>query len=143
MFKTGEIRSIGEVKIGDILYSSEGFTQVTGVYHGEAEFSVDAAITDGIWKKGLGETTWSHPSNPGGESLSQKGFHLTTESGCFWVQTKEFSGFVRDFTEVGASNLFLTYNYTRSLLKKSMNREESCVSVSLSQVLSSYLLPIS
>lgn len=134
MFKTGEMRSVGEVKIGDCIYSSEGFTTVTGVYKGREEFGEGQQMTDGVWLKSIGETQWTHPpSSP--KTEQQEGFHLTTESGCFWIQTNEFSGYIRDFTEVGAQNLFLTYNYTRSLLKKSFNREESCVSDSLSQVL--------
>jgi hypothetical protein len=135
MYKTGELRSIAEAQIGDMLYTSEGFTKVTGIYKGEALFERDTWLTDGLWIKDLVGGTWKHPSSQNKEKLLQKGFHLTTESGSFWVQTKDFSGFVRDFTEVGANNLFLTYNYTRALLKKSMNREESCVSDSLSQVL--------
>lgn len=134
MYKTGEMRSIGEVRIGDCIYSSQGFTTVTGLYNGRAEFGYNQEMTDGVWVKPLGQTEWAHPTF-NGETTYQEGFHLTTESGCFWVQTKDFSGYIRDFTEVGAHNLFLTYNYTRSLLKKSFNREESCVSDSLSQVL--------
>lgn len=134
MYKTGEMRSIGEVTIGDCIYSSQGFTTVTGLYKGRAEFGVEQQMTDGVWLKPLGQTDWRHPSSLN-ETEQQEGFHLTTESGCFWVQTNDFSGYIRDFTEVGAQNLFLTYNYTRSLLKKSFNREESCVSDSLSQVL--------
>lgn len=139
MYKTGELRSVSEVRIGDTIYSSEGFTRVTGIYKGEAEFGEGASMTDGIWLKEIIATSvgtsWKHPEHQAKATHLQPGFHLTTESGCFWMQTNDFSGFVRDFTEVGASNLFLTYNYTRALLKKSMNREESCVSVSLSQVL--------
>jgi hypothetical protein len=143
MYKTGEFRKIAEVKIGDRIYCSEGFTKVTGVYQGESFFEEGKSFTDGIWIKEPMNGTWKHQLSGKQEKQKKRGFHLTTESGCFWIQTKDFSGFVRDFTEVGASNLFLTYNYTRALLKKSMNREESCVSDSLSQVLSSCSQPIS
>jgi hypothetical protein len=143
MYKTGEIRSIAEVQIGDVVYSSEGYTKVTGFYTGEAFFEEGKSFTDGVWLKDFLNQKWTHSSSDKKEKQLHKGFHLTTESGCFWIQTKDFSGFIRDFTEVGASNLFLTYNYTRALLKKSMNREESCVSGSLSQVLSSCSQPIS
>lgn len=139
MYKTGEIRSISEVKIGDEIYSSQGFTKVTGLYTGEAEFSKDTDLTDGLWFKGLGDTEWHHPPVQEGVRTLVRGFHCTTESGCFWIQTDQVSGFVRDFTEVGADNLFVTYTYTRALLKKSLCREESCVSGSLSQDLSSSL----
>ncbi len=143
MYKTGEVRPVSQIQIGDILYSAEGFTKVTGIYQGEATFPEDSPYTDGIWIKPLGQSQWSHPTMAPGATTPTKGFHLTTESGSFWIQTKTFSGFVRDFTEVGTQNISLTYNYTRQLLKKSFSREESCVSVSLSQVLSSCSQPIS
>jgi hypothetical protein len=135
MYKTGELRSIAEVQIGDCIYSSEGFTTITGIYKGTGEFHQDADMTDGIWRREILETEWKHPDVQTSHTSMETGFHLTTESGCFSIQTKNFSGYVRDFTEIGAKNLFLTYTYTRSLLKKSMNREESCVSVSSSQAL--------
>lgn len=142
LHKTGEVRSVKEVQIGDCIYSSQGFTHVTGIYRGRALFGKDQEMSDGVWLKYLGTKDWVHP--PSSEQTEQQeGFHLTTESGCYWVQTNSFSGYIRDFTEVGAQNLFLTYNYTRALLKKSFNREESCVSDSLSQVLLSSLQPIS
>ena len=143
LYKTGEVRRVSEVAIGDEIYSAEGFTKVTGIYKGEAEFPTGYPCTDGVWMKQHGETNWAHPplQTPPKELL--RGFHLTTESGSFWIQTKEVSGFVRDFTEVGAHNLFVTYTYTRALLKKSLNREESCVSASSSQASLSSSLPIS
>ena len=141
LYQTGERRYISEVQIGDTIYCSKGFTKVTGIYKGEARFGKESPLTDGIWMQSLGQSDWNHPSEPS-TGHPEAGFHLTTESGCFWIQTKNLSGFVRDFTEVGAHDLSLTYRYTRQLLKKSFTREESCVSDSLSQVLSSYSQPI-
>ena len=142
MFQTGEFRTLAEVSIGDLIYSSKGFTKITGIYHGQAEFS--ECFTDGIWFQEEGEPTWNHPKGTAGDKKGWKaeGIHLTTESGSFWMQSKNLSGFVRDFTEVGSENLPLTYNFTRKLLKKSFSREESCVSDSLSQVLLSSWQPI-
>jgi hypothetical protein len=140
MFKTGEFRTVEEVKIGDSIYCSEGFTKVTGIYTGEAESSSD--VTDGIWFQQFGETKWNHLVFPDSPRECFRGVHLLTESGTFWIQTKNLSGFVRDFTEVGVANLPLTYTFTRKLLKKSFSREESCVSDSLSQVLLSCSQPI-
>jgi hypothetical protein len=138
LLRTGERIPLQGVRIGDELYSNNGFTRVVGVYTGEATYA--GWGTDGLWVQHIGEKEWNHPPLLPGPL--QPGYHLLTESGCFWIQTKEFSGFVRDFTEVGAENLFLTYSYTRKLLKKSFSREESCVSDSLSQVLLSSLQPI-
>jgi hypothetical protein len=141
MYKTGEMRNLSEVRIGDSVYCSQGFTKVTGIYKGEADFSDD--FTDGIWFQEIGQTEWRHPTCSTSKGVQNQGLHLTTESGCFWIQTKRISGFVRDFTEVGVNQLPLTYRYTRELLKKSFSREESCVSDSLSQVLLSSSLRIS
>ena len=132
-YKTGESRQISELRIGDSIYCSTGFTTVTGIYNGQAEIQEETGWTDGVWLQALGDTAWKHPALYTGRMIVKQGIHITTESGCFWLQTKNFSGFARDFTEVGASNLPLTYNYTRKLLKKSLSREESCVSASLSQ----------
>ncbi len=140
MYKTGEMRNLSEVQIGDSIYCSQGFTKVTGIYKGEADFSDD--FTDGIWFQQIGQTEWRHPVCSTSKGVQNQGLHLTTESGCFWIQTKSISGFVRDFTEVGVNQLPLTYRYTRELLKKSFSREESCVSDSLSQVLLSSSLRI-
>ena len=140
MYKTGEMRHLSEVEIGDSVYCAEGFTKVTGIYIGQAEFSSD--ITDGIWIQQLGESDWHHPVLLKKESTLEQGIHLTTESGTFWIETKNISGFVRDFTEVGVHNLPLTYSFTRELLKKSFSREESCVSDSLSQASLFYSQPI-
>ena len=140
MYRTGEMRNLSEVQIGDSVYCSQGFTKVTGIYKGEADFIDD--FTDGIWFQQIGETKWKHLPSASSSGLQKQGLHLTTESGCFWIQTKSISGFVRDFTEVGVNQLPLTYRYTRELLKKSFSREESCVSVSLSQASLSCSQPI-
>jgi hypothetical protein len=142
MYQTGEIRKISEVRIGDRIYGSEGFTTVTGIYKGSADFSQQEDFTEGLWVRTFPQSDWIHPTLPSEFLQTEPGWHLTTESGCFWIQTSRFSGFVRDFTEVGVHNLPLTYTYTRKLLKKSFSREESCVSVSLSQGLSSCSQPI-
>jgi hypothetical protein len=132
-YKTGESRQISELRIGDSIYCSTGFTTVTGVYKGQADLDDETGWTDGVWLQALGDTVWKHPKASTGKTTFKSGIHITTESGCFWVETKNFSGFARDFTEVGVSNLPLTYTYTRKLLKKSLSREESCVSASLLQ----------
>jgi hypothetical protein len=131
--KTGEVRRLSEVRIGDSIYCSTGFTTVIGIYKGQAPLQEGKGWTDGVWIQALCDTVWKHPETHTGQTVFQEGIHITTESGCFWLQTNQFSGFVRDFTEVGVKNLPLTYTYTRKLLKKSLSREESCVSDSLLQ----------
>jgi hypothetical protein len=123
---------ISSVKIGDHIYSQkDGFIRVTGIYKGKASFTGKNDLTDGIWMHRPLQGVWEHPHPGIGDKMEREGYHISTESGTFWVETNAFSGDVRDFTEVGEENLFLTYNYTRSLLKKSFNREEPCAQDSL------------
>lgn len=136
---TGEKVPIGAVKIGDVIYSDKGFTKVLGIYEGRGVLSSPFSLSDGVWiEKGVG--TWTHPSSK--EGIVQRGFHLVTQSGTFWIHSENHSGFVRDFTEVGLENLPLTYSFTHALLKKSLSREELCVLDSLSPASLSYLQPI-
>lgn len=128
--QTGERIPVSQIQIGDTIYSREGFTKVLGIYSGVGSLQSESGMTDGIWVSSVGTAEWSHPAWVSGRE--QRGYHIVTESGTFWVETGSFSGFVRDFTEVGHTDLFLTYGFTEALLKratrikKSLNREESC-----------------
>ena len=139
LLKTGEKVPLGMIRIGDTVYSQKGFTKVLGIYEGQAELSSASAISDGIWiEKQFG--IWDHPFEKGG--INQRGFHLVTQSGTFWIESENHSGFIRDFTEVGLDQLSLTYSFTQALLKKSQSKEELCVLDSLSPASLSYSLPI-
>ena len=138
LYKTGEKRPLHMVQMGDELYSENGFTQVVGVYEGRARLSSDRGCSDGIWFREWMNEPWRHPTVTSAQE--QMGIHILTKSGSFWLETDTFSGFVRDFSEVGLDQLFLTYNFTQSLLKKSLSREESCArDFSLQDSLSSSL----
>ena len=139
LYKTGEKVPISMVRIGDTLYGESGFTKVLGIYEGQATLSSSSSLSDGVWTRSSFES-WSHPKTQQGRQ--ERGFHLVTSSGTFWIESENHSGFIRDFTEVGLENLPLTYSYTRALLKKSLSREELCVPVSLSQASLSCLQPI-
>ena len=116
---TGEKRPISSVKIGDMLFGENGATRVTGVYKGT--LIPEDSFTDGVWVK---KDKWEHLEvKPAGQLKT--GYHLTTESGTFWIDTKDFSGFVRDFTEVGVEQLSLTYPFVEAVLKKSVAQEEN------------------
>lgn len=138
IFSTGERVPISMVSIGDVVYSESGFTKVLGIYEGEAGMSSPKALSDGVWIKRL--ENWIHPSIQKG--TKQRGFHLITQSGTFWIESESHSGFIRDFTEVGVENLSLTYSFTRALLKKSRSKGETCALDSSSLVSLSYLRPI-
>jgi hypothetical protein len=68
----------------------------------------DAWHTDGVWWK---DTNWIHRPVDREEVCLTQGVHLITESGTFWVQTKDHSGIVRDFTEVGHTHLPETMDF--------------------------------
>ena len=118
---TGEKRPISSVKIGDLVFGDSGATRVTGIYKGT--LVPEDSFTDGVWVK---KDKWEH-LKPSGKGTLKPGYHLTTESGTFWIDTKEFSGFVRDFTEVGVERLSLTYPFVQAILsiKKSTAKEEN------------------
>lgn len=133
LLQTGEKLPISMVSIGTIVYSEQGFTKVIGVYEGEAELSSPSSLSSGIWVQSSKD--WVHL--PERKGVTQRGFHLVTQSGTFWIEGDNHSGFIRDFTEVGLEHLPLTYSFTHALLKKSLSREELCEPVSLSQASSS------
>lgn len=135
LFLTGEKRRLNELRIGDVIYGREGFTRITGIYKGQASKLDQQGMTDGTWFYDVDTHKWTHPAqDETKETESAYGWHLTTDTGTFWVETKRFSGFVRDFTEVGADRIHLTYPLTAALLKKSNLQGESCNLDSLSQV---------
>lgn len=119
---TGEKIPIAHVRIGDSVYSEKGFTKVLGVYEGMASISSPKGLTDGVWIKEGNE--WGHMNMKASEV--QRGYHLVTQAGTFWIESDSYSGCIRDFTEVGLDQLPLTYSFTRALLKKSQSKEELC-----------------
>ena len=115
---TGERRPISSIRIGDRIFGESGATRVTGIYKGT--LIPEDSFTDGVWIK---KERWEHMKMAPSGQL-KPGYHLTTESGTFWIVTKDFSGFVRDFTEVGVERISLTYPFVEAVLKKSVSEEE-------------------
>lgn len=113
-----EKRQPDEVQIGDHI-CAEPFgqepTKVLGIYRGRmAEGSV---FTDGVWWRsptGL----WIHKKPKLELSSEQIGYHFITESGRFWVGSEEYSGTIRDFTEVGYDSIQRTNRWMEELLAK-------------------------
>lgn len=137
----GKRKDISEIKLGDKVLSNSGYTRVIGVYKGVADMRDAFSFSDGVWLKTKMETNWCHPEFvERGNKVT--GYHLITEAGSFRIEANGYSGYARDFTEVGSDQLYLTYSFTQALLKKSSSREESCVSDSLLQDFLSYSLPI-
>ena len=137
---SGLRKPISEVKLGDSIYSKSGFTRVVGVYEGTAEMRTAFSFSDGVWLQ-TSVQSWAHPEFAG-KDKQLGGYHLITEAGDFWVEADTYSGYTRDFTEVGSDQLPLTYSFTQALLKKYSSREESCVLDSLLQDFLCYSQPI-
>lgn len=135
---TGEKVPISMISIGSTVYSEKGFTKVLAVYEGVSMLSSRSSLSDGVWIQE--KAGWGHLKEAKGEE--QRGFHLITQSGSFWVESDQYSGFIRDFTDVGIQNLDLTYSFTRALLKKSLSKEELCAQDFLSRAYLSCLQPI-
>lgn len=116
--------TISAVSIGDTVLSSSGPTKVIGVYISTTESLDGESVSTGCWVKSATNDIWNHPDLSPTLRRSNMAFHLITESGSFYVIANNYSGYIRDFTEVGVENLSLTYPYTLALLKKSSSKGE-------------------
>jgi hypothetical protein len=113
--ETKGLLPIESVQIGDsILDKDDTFTIVKGIYKGQAPYETTETdwISDGVWKSvngrfwilAGGQTKCSDSSEKTAEGL-----FLVTESETFVIQRDEKQFLVRDFTEVGASQIDSTY----------------------------------
>ena len=118
LHKTGERRPISSVTIGDLLYGEDGYTRVTGIYKGTP--IGERELSDGVWLK---NAKWEHLFSSSNTKTKETGYHLTTDSGTFWVDAKDFSGFVRDFTEVGIDKIHLTYPFVERVLESELSKK--------------------
>ena len=118
LHKTGERRPISSVTIGDLLYGEHGYTRVTGIYKGTS--IGERQLSDGVWIKNV---KWEHLFSSIDSETKETGYHLTTDSGTFWVDAKDFSGFVRDFTEVGIDKIHLTYPFVERVLESELSKK--------------------
>ena len=124
---------IEKIQVGDSILSSKNhYTKVTGIYRGilETEKSVQDPewISDGVWiQRGL--RFWSTLSSGvhhiSDESSSDEknysrleGVFLITEDETFMIERKGSMHCVRDFTEIGASNIEKTYDLLDLLINK-------------------------
>lgn len=119
---------IQSIQIGDtILTQQKRKTRVIGIYRGRISISEDMKrdpdwITDGVWFK-KDSQTWSTAEKIGVSdnttfnTLEVDGLYLITEDEQFLLVHKGLPYLVRDFTEIGASNIDSTYE----MLDKCMN----------------------
>lgn len=118
--KQGAYHSLGTIRIGDMIEDTDKTqTKVIGVYTGIVHISKDHKnkkwFTDGVWWK---DGDWKHRSIASQNLVLAQGVHLITESGTFWIQTEEVSGLVRDFTEVGHTQLPETTHFLLNRLNE-------------------------
>jgi hypothetical protein len=118
---------IDKIQIGDYILSSQNhYTKVTGIYSGILETSESVKdpewISDGVWIQ-RGVRFWStttsgvHHTKVNSTHILQ-GIFLITEDETFIIERKGSIHCVRDFTEIGASNIEKTYDLLDILINK-------------------------
>jgi hypothetical protein len=119
---------IQTIQVGDIILTQQKRkTRVTGIYRGRIYISEDMKrdpewITDGVWMK-KDSQTWTTASLLGVSdttsfnTLETDGVYLITEDEQFLMVHKGVPYLVRDFTEIGASQIDSTYE----MLDRCMN----------------------
>jgi hypothetical protein len=112
---------IKSVKIGDTILSvQKRKTKVIGIYKGRIQVSSYVAeepewMTDGVWFK-RADQSWTTAQKAGLEAATGPdaveidGYYLITEDEQFVLVHKGIPCLVRDFTEIGASNIDSTYD---------------------------------
>ncbi len=117
VFTESGLTPLYTIKIGDTVAidtDHKQFSRILGIYRGITHHpprKQDSKwATDGVWWK-EGENWVHRDHSPISSMVKTIGLHLITEHGCFWVETDEHSGIVRDFTEVGHLYLPKTMNF--------------------------------
>lgn len=105
-----DVKKMRNLQIGDFVKDvNNTFTQVLGIYSDTSEIQPKTGINSSAWFWSERERVWTHIDCKQ-NLLQREGNHLITESGTFYVE-----GFlVRDFTEVGSSQINQTYAFTES-----------------------------
>jgi len=115
--QSGLVRLSSIVK-GDWIMGETRWTQVLGICHREVNSCVyfhGNTVTDGVWIRSKGQ--WTHPPEKPTPRRKWRGLHLITDAGTLRIQTADLTiAVVRDFTEVGWTNLLETYRKERACL---------------------------
>lgn len=101
---------LSEVKRGDWIQTNVRWTQVLGICHRQVQGGImknGYRISDGVW---ILKDKWTHFDDTL-DKVPWKGMQLITDSGSFMIAFNDIHNpiAVRDFTEVGWSNLHKTY----------------------------------
>jgi hypothetical protein len=113
---------IDSIQLGDFVYAADSFTKVLGIYEGEIrmESGEDPEwLSDGIWIQN-NEGFWSTADGVKTSELGKmrKGLFLVTESETFRLKMGDSYVLVRDFTEIGASQIDKTYDTLNLVMNK-------------------------
>jgi hypothetical protein len=102
---------IEHVGIGDQILGSKGYTSIVGTYKGEIPTQTNTSlwISDGVWIKNDKWATYSLGVRKQDIANREEGFFLITESEDFVIRMHKTTMLVRDFTELGASNMKDSY----------------------------------
>ena len=115
----GGLTSIHKIQVGDWIVDSVNptgnhskWTRVLGLCHRRVNGALGVKgtrITDGLWVKDK-TGHWIHPRNKTTYSMcAWDGYQLITTSGSFMMDIHGVQTVVRDFTEVGITNLTKSY----------------------------------
>lgn len=110
--------SILNVKLHDMIYDGESFTEVLGIYEGMSP-SQKAGCEDVSWILNQTRNRWVHPILK--SDSPSYGYNLITRSGKYSMN----GDIRRDLTEIGCDRLYETRRLVLSLLN-SRNDEEEC-----------------
>ena len=119
---------IEEIQLNDVILGTSGWTKVLGLYSGhlgvEEMPKYPDWISDGVWVKA--NRYWLTRGN--GIHEAEKfpanhlfGLQLITEDGTFMIRQASGISLVRDFTEVGASNIGESYTWLDTAINKKNN----------------------
>jgi hypothetical protein len=106
---------ITQIKIGDYVMDSTGFTKVLGIYK-DIDSVPESGPTHSVWYYMIHKRVWTHAIGICKSEPTHTGYHLVTESGSFKIGFASQRMLVRDFTEVGANRIHETYPFVKSIL---------------------------
>jgi len=102
---------IEHVAIGHEILGSKGYTTIVAIYKGEIPTQTNTStwISDGVWIKNTTWETYKLGVRKQDTSKRAKGYFLVTLNEDFVISVHNMRMIVRDFTELGSSNLKTSY----------------------------------
>lgn len=121
--KSHGVIPIENILIGDYIYGEDNFTKVLGIYEGRILNNENNPewISDGVWlKKTAGFWTTARGLKEDLKATKeQRGIFLVTEAEVFTIKDADGKySLVRDFTEIGASQIDKTYDSLNLIMNK-------------------------